>query len=99
MPCRTPLVAASRMSAPVLPAYSIHSFQDAAWQALNREGVEKSRERYESFEHLNNAYLVGRSIVTKRAISAGEQFLVTKGWSFYQCDPTLWPHAEGRGAT
>lgn len=70
---------------PVLTARAITICKDMAYvRTMQMPAHEQTRETYESFTHLNNVELVGNLVRTKgRAIEAGEELFLTKGWDFY----------------
>ena len=70
----------------LLSAHELACARDAAWEIMQqRVPSEHTREVYESLAHLNNTLLLdGRWLLSLREIKAGEEILLTKGWSFYQ---------------
>ena len=70
----------------MLSAHEMDCARDVAWEIMRqRAPSEHTREVYESFAHLNNTLLLdGRWLLFLREIKAGEEILLTKGWSFYQ---------------
>ena len=74
-----------RLPVQVLTARDITICKDAAYiLTMQMPAHEQTRGTYESFTHLNNVELVGNLVITKgRAIKAGEELLLTKGWDFY----------------
>ena len=69
----------------LLSAHELACARDAAWEIMQqRVPSEHTREVYESLAHLNNTLLLdGRWLLSLREIKAGEEILMTKGWSFY----------------
>ena len=69
----------------LLSAHELASARDAAWEIMRqRAPSDHTREVYESLAHLNNTLLLdGRWLLSLREIKAGEEILLTKGWSFY----------------
>ena len=69
-----------------LSAHELASARDAAWEIMRqRAPSEHTREVHESLAHLNNTLLLDdRWLLSLREIKAGEEILLTKGWSFYQ---------------
>ena len=70
----------------LLSAHELACARDAAWEIMQqRVPSEHTREVYESLAHLNNTLLLdGHWLLSLREIKAGEEILLTKGWSFSQ---------------
>ena len=87
----------------LLSAHELACARDAAWEIMQqRVPSEHTREVYESLAHLNNTLLLdGRWLLSLREIKAGEEILLTKGWSRCRvCDRAIGPRltAASRGS-
>ena len=56
--------------------------RDDAWDAIQNE-IERLRISYEAKVHRNNAVIEGEGIRIVKALSPGEEILLTKGFDYY----------------